>query len=634
MPNMMKVPRDRVKFTAKACLCFCVLVTLALRMVRLGQQPLSWDEGWSIGLSSLSWGAINRVTALDVHPPLYYDLLKLWLGLGRNELLLRFLSVLAGTLTIPLAYVTGRAWARSAQTTEREEALGLWAAGITAISPFLLYYAQVARMYALCAALALLATYLLLRATETGKAGFYLAFILSATAALYTFYYTALVIAAACLYALVVRPRRWPALLASGAAVAALYAPWLLYAIPPLLSRVGSRTGMAFGVADALRFLKDGVFGLVFAYDAGWVAVYVVLALLALGLALALRRRESLHGLLMPTLAIVLTLLAVSVGAKAHMFAARYLIPASPFLALLSAWALALCWRRARWLAVLGLLALVASSLPTLTRYVYAKSYEVSGAFDPQADYRYLRDKTRADDVVFFNVLSLAGLYERFRTPADPAWSYVLSWDPVIEPLETALAERVQPAVSQHRRLWCVLYKGTVAANLPLKEWFDLNLFPAFGQWREDTLYLQYLSPTPDMAQAEPGLTFGGRIHLQSAAFTSQAQADDRVTVRLVWSASEGIPQNLKVFVHLYASDGRLVTQHDAVPVNELRPTTGWQPGEVITDNHGLWLPLDAPGVLHLVVGLYDPQTNTRLLLSDGSDHAEIGVVQVAPRAQ
>jgi len=656
MTNRTNAPRDTVRVPAKACLCFCILVALALRMYRLGQQPLSWDEGWSIGLSNLSWGAINRVTALDVHPPLYYDLFKLWLGLGRNELLMRFLSVVAGTLTIPLAYVTGRVWARSAQSpalgsrdasqaaespalgsgdaSQHEEALGLWAAGITAISPFLLYYAQVARMYALCAALALLATYLLLRATETGKAGFYFAFVLSATASLYTFYYTALVLAAAYLYAFVVRPRRLPALVASGAAVALLYAPWLLYAIPPMLSRVGSRTGMVFSAADALRFLTDGVFGLVFAYAAGWAAVYVVLALLALGLGLALRRREWLRSLLLPTLAIVLTLLAVSVGAKVHMFAARYLIPASPFLALLIAWALTLCWRRARCLAVLGLLVLTASSLPTLTRYVYAKSYEISGAFDPQADYRYLRDKTRADDVVFFNVLSLAGLYERFRTPADPAWSYVLRWDPVIEPLETALAERVQPAASQHRSLWLVLYKGTVAANLPLKEWFDLNLFPAFGQWREDTLYLQYLSPTPDMAQAEPGLTFGGRIHLQSAAFTSQAQADDRVTVRLVWSASEGIPQNLKVFVHLYSSDGRLVTQHDAVPVNELRPTTGWQPGEAITDNHGLWLPLDTPGVLHLVVGLYDPQTNTRLLLSDGSDHAEIGVVQVAPRAQ
>ncbi|MBM4431286.1 MAG: hypothetical protein FJ026_13220, partial [Chloroflexi bacterium] len=76
------------------------LSAFALRMYRLGQQPLSWDEGWSIGLSSLPWSEIHRITALDVHPPLYYDLLKLWLTLGRNELLLRFLSVIAGMVSI------------------------------------------------------------------------------------------------------------------------------------------------------------------------------------------------------------------------------------------------------------------------------------------------------------------------------------------------------------------------------------------------------------------------------------------------------------------------------------------------------------------------------------------------------
>lgn len=49
-----------------------MLVAFALRMHQLGQQPLSWDEGWSIGLSSLDWAEINRITALDVHPSFYF----------------------------------------------------------------------------------------------------------------------------------------------------------------------------------------------------------------------------------------------------------------------------------------------------------------------------------------------------------------------------------------------------------------------------------------------------------------------------------------------------------------------------------------------------------------------------------
>ncbi len=625
--------KHKLNWRPKTVLLGCILVAFALRMYRLGQQPLAWDEGWSIGLSSLSWAEINRITALDVHPPLYYYLFKLWLGLGRTELLMRFLSVVAGMVTLPLSYVTGRAWAHSFNS-EQAEGIGLGAVCIAAISPFLLYYAQVARMYALCAALTLLATYCLLSASRTGRIELYAGFVLSAVAALYTFYYTAFVLAAVGIYVFLTQPRRRLRLLVAGAVVVLLYAPWLLYALPSMWLRVGARTGMAFGLTDVGRFFADGVYGLVFAYEAGWLAVWAVAALIAGAAALAWLDRKPLRGLLLPMLAVLLTVMAVSVGAKAHMFAARYLIAASPFLALLLAWAVDVGQRRAPWLGVLAGIVLVASAVPTLTHYVYRKSYEVSGSFDPGADYRYLQGKTSRDDLVVFNVLSLAGLYERYRTPGDAGWSYVLRWDPVIEPLDTALAERVLPAAGQHRRLWFVLYKGTVAANQPLKEWLDLNLFPAFGQWREDTLYMQYLSPVDATVQVEAGLAFGQAIELQTARFNPQAIPDDRVTVQLTWTALQSITSNYKVFVHLYSADGRLVAQHDAVPVNDLRPTLSWQPGETITDNHGLWLPAGTAGPLRLVVGLYDPTSGRRLTLSDGSDHAEIGKVQVGATAR
>ena len=603
-----------------------ILAASALRMHHLAQPSLSWDEGWSVGLSTLSRAEINRITALDVHPPLYYHVFKLWLGLGRHEWILRFLSVIAGVLTIPLAYVTGRAW--------RDELVGVLAAFVTALSPFLLYYSQVARMYSLSALLSLLSTYSLLKATKAGRTGMYVAFVLSALASLYTFYYTACVLAAACVYALLTRPRCWRALLISAAVISLLYAPWLLCAGPPMWARVSSRTGFALARADILQFLADGVFGLVFAYGTGWIAVHTVLLLCVAALFLAWYRGESTRCLMLPVLAIVLTLIAVSLGAKAHMFAARYLIPASPFLGLLTAWALNSWWQRCRWRGILGLLMIVGSVGPTLTRYVYQKSYEISGHFDPQADYRYLRDKTFPDDMVFFNVLSLAGHYERFRTPADPAWSYVLRWDPVVEPLEGALAERVRPAANQQRRLWFVMYKGAVAGNLELKEWLDVNLFPAFGQWREDTLYELYLPPTAEMAKLKPALTFDKGIQLEAAAFTPHTQANDRVTVRLIWAATENIARSYKIFVHLYTMDGHLVAQHDSLPVNELRPTWSWYPGERIIDNHGLWVPPDVSEPLRLAVGLYDPESNTRLTLPDGSDHVDIGVVEVAPKSR
>jgi hypothetical protein len=356
-------------------------------------------------------------------------------------------------------------------------------------------------------------------------------------------------------------------------------------------------------------------------------------ALLTAAVVWSWQRQEPVRLLLLPLLAIAFTLVAVSIGARAHMFAARYVIPASPFLALLIAWAIALSWSRSRALGLLNLLLVVAAALPTMAGYVYEKSYEVSEAFDPREDHRFLKGRAATDDIVFYNVLSLAGHYERQRTAVDPQWSYVLRWDPVIEPLEPALDARVLPATNRHRRLWFVLYKGTVAANLALKEWLDRNLFPASGEWRKDTLYLLYFSPRDDASYTEPGLEFENGIELQSAVFNPQTVADDRVTVSLTWRSGGGIEQSYKVFVHLYAADGRLVSQHDAVPVNELRPTWSWEPTETIIDHHGLWVPEGVSGLLRLVVGLYDPETDTRLMLIDGSDHAQIGTVQITSAA-
>lgn len=606
---------------SRALLVALVLTAFSLRMYHLAQPLLSWDEGWSIGLSSLGWTEINRITALDVHPPLYYYAFKLWLAAGKHEVLLRFLSVLVGVLTIPLAYVTGRIW--------HSQRVGILAALVTALSPFLIYYSQVARMYSLCAALSLLSTYCLLKAIEGDRPLHYIGFVLSAVTALYTFYYTACVIAAVLIYSLFTRPRHWRALLMAAAVIAALYVPWLLYAVPPMLARVDARAGFALTVADTLRFLADGVFGLVFAYGTGWIAVGVIFVLLVVAVLLAWRRRESKRCLLLPLLAIALSLAAVSVGARAHMFAARYLIAASPFLALLTAWTISLWWQHSRWQGILALFLLVASAGPSLIGYVYEKPYEISGQFDPGADYRFLKDRTFPDDIVFFNVLSLAGHYERFRTPDDPLWSYALRWDPVVEPLEESLNQRVRPATDQHRSLWFVLYKGTVAANRALKEWLDVNLFPAFGQWREDTLYEQYLPPTAEMTEVKPELIFDGRFALEVAAFTPRTPTDDRVTVRLTWTAGKSVVQSYKVFVHLYTMEGGMVAQHDAIPANGLRPTWSWQLEERIIDNHGLWVPADASGPLRLVVGLYDPESNMRLVLPDGSDHASVGIVEI-----
>jgi hypothetical protein len=75
----------------------------------------------------------------------------------------------------------------------------------------------------------------------------------------------------------------------------------------------------------------------------------------------------------------------------------------------------------------------------------------------------------------------------------------------------------------------------------------------------------------------------------------------------LFWEAREKIDQDWRVKAHLLAGDGRLLAQADSEhPVRGARPTSGWQPGQVIRDAHDFHL---APGAgaegARAVVGLY-----------------------------
>jgi hypothetical protein len=91
------------------------------------------------------------------------------------------------------------------------------------------------------------------------------------------------------------------------------------------------------------------------------------------------------------------------------------------------------------------------------------------------------------------------------------------------------------------------------------------------------------------------------------------------VRLTLYWRAEQEIHRSYKVFVHLLDAEGRVRAQHDAVPANWTRPTTGWYPGEFVTDVHELAIDADAPpGEYLLEVGLYEEQSGIRLPLLDG----------------
>jgi hypothetical protein len=93
-------------------------------------------------------------------------------------------------------------------------------------------------------------------------------------------------------------------------------------------------------------------------------------------------------------------------------------------------------------------------------------------------------------------------------------------------------------------------------------------------------------------------------------------------TLTLYWRAEATATRDHVAFVHLLDANAHIHTQSDRPPANGARPTTGWLPGEIITDAYLLTVAADAPpGRYSLKVGMYDPMTGARLLAADNKDH-------------
>lgn len=134
----------------------------------------------------------------------------------------------------------------------------------------------------------------------------------------------------------------------------------------------------------------------------------------------------------------------------------------------------------------------------------------------------------------------------------------------------------------------------------------------------------------PQMPAAIPthevAVPFGETIQLTGYDWdTTEAGPGGVLKVTLYWEAEDAAARPYTVFTHLLNQNGDLVAQKDNWPVNGLWPPTCWQPGEVVVDPYTIPLPSDLPaGTYSLMVGLYDADTNIRLLTPSGQDALQL----------
>tara|TARA_R110002051_G_scaffold25467_4_gene62124 strand:+ start:3475 stop:5121 length:1647 start_codon:yes stop_codon:yes gene_type:complete len=121
------------------------LVALLLRIYAIGQESLWIDEIRTYWFSSSTWDRIwVDYPTLEVHPPLYFALQKIWISLlGTSEGAMRSLAVMFSLCALFLVYLTARL-----VTGEKGKWPAWTAATLFAIATQQIHYAQEVRFYA------------------------------------------------------------------------------------------------------------------------------------------------------------------------------------------------------------------------------------------------------------------------------------------------------------------------------------------------------------------------------------------------------------------------------------------------------------------------------------------------------
>jgi uncharacterized membrane protein len=153
---------NRVVYTA--AIGITVLTYVLIRFFGLDASCLWFDEIFSVHAASQPWGTLLPFIAQDlIHPPLFYFLLKLWIGIGsESQYWLRLLpAIISGIAVIPFLLIA------------REFKLQFWQLLISlvtfAVNGSLIKYAQEVRMYSLLQLFSLISIWLFVRYFLKGK---------------------------------------------------------------------------------------------------------------------------------------------------------------------------------------------------------------------------------------------------------------------------------------------------------------------------------------------------------------------------------------------------------------------------------------------------------------------------------
>ncbi|MBU0490785.1 MAG: glycosyltransferase family 39 protein [Chloroflexi bacterium] len=638
-------------------------LALFLRLWRWDAQSLWLDEAMSWWWARLPWEeTLSRGLQIsgDPHPPLYYLALHLWLSVfGDGEGALKAFSIAAGTLLVLPVYGLGRRLFGPV--------VGAIAGLLVIVNPFLIWYSQEVRMYALLGLLTTSATYALWQALSPpnpsprsacpspspqfwgegegvgwGRGAWsWFLYLLLTIAALYTHFYAALIVPVHVLFTLAYwrmhRRVLVPAFL-TWAAAGLAYLPWAW--------RAWQVSGQSFSEVEA-----TSLWDMVIALAQGWSLRVVPEQGLALALLLApfivlfllglVPRRGEQRGLVLLVLWLVVPLFEIAILSRRDpIFGVQYAIAFAPPFYLLVARGVDTLRRFGRpaqgWLSigVAGLALLVAGAAVASSLYGLGQNANpIYRKEDWRSLAQYVREHEGPHDAVLCVVDYAHIPFEYYYRDGGRS--------PVFHPFGAAIASEAAIAptlvgLEAYDTVWFVesheqvvdpnhIVQGHLGRRWPVVT----EQFPVGAQLRAYAVRYRPSALPPD-AVSPCDAVFGGKLRLLGYRIDqSQLRPTDDVFhppsnwihVTLYWQALA--PLDADYTPRLELSGNGIWGGNLERPTQMMRfyPSSQWAVGEIVRDEQDVNLnPVTPPGAYRLAVRVQGPD-GAFLSLADGLDY-------------
>ncbi len=562
-----------------ALITIILLLGAVSRIHHIADQSLWVDEGYAF--YHAHFPSLIETLARDTHPPLYFATLRLWSEVaGHTELALRWLSVLPSMLSLAVIFQLAKEVIRQRGGNPTHHIIPILATLMLALADSENYLAQESRHYTWLVLLTMSSMWLFLRWTRTQHQRDGLVWITLTTAMVYTHYITAFIGVGQGLYALLILRDKVRVKAIGGLILSALMlSPWLLL--------VGSRQlgndGANWSVPLSSAVIQDIQ---VKYFTDQWA---LVIGLIALGCVTILYSRQRDYQISFHRVTTLLLLwlllpfaLTVLVNEVLPFLQPRRLTQWTPVIALLMAFGLGNIRPPIRTVLIA---VSVVYGVTSVDFYRVKPDWQTISALTAQY--------TTPDDLVLTDISGGDYQMQYYLTRTLPAGNLLddsvryeslkLQRDFYSETYHVWLPE----LLDQHDTVWLMYWSSDTSGfgwldNLSFTQTAEFNYVHDGGA---DGDIVMSIFRFDRLVFDEPMLEFENDMVLLSSEF----DVDD-LRLDTLWTTSRPIDRDYTISAKLLDENSVLVAQYDSQPQLNQRPTTTWQPDDVIYSPHELQL--------------------------------------------